>query len=428
MTGDWGLGFKRSCVLLGALCLVAGSAAGDPAKVKAVEAKAPIVVTNRPNLKTALFRRVRMTVPVNERIGELQDGMFCNTKGNFSMNQKLAQTVLGQFGRAWRSEATRAGYPRPGSDSVFEEKPATPPTADFDLGASVRAMQFNVCVRGNEIWGGVWFEVKWELYSNAARKVMYDSVTEGSYQNEGPERIRLEEFFERAAAVAVRGMLADPRFVDLMSGAVEIPAAAPLPPVAALTLRRGRAPEGGAQQNATLLRGSVVTIEGGGRSGSGFFVSREGHLLTNAHVVAGQRVVRVKLATGRELVGEVLKMDTARDVALIKTEGSGIEPLVIRHTDANVGEDVFALGSPLGDRFSGTLTRGILSGHRTLGERRFLQSDVAILPGSSGGPLLDSGGTVIGVTVAGLDAGRGNLNLFIPIREALEKLAIELRE
>jgi Trypsin-like peptidase domain len=72
--------------------------------------------------------------------------------------------------------------------------------------------------------------------------------------------------------------------------------------------------------------------------------------------------------------------------------------------------------------------RGILSGQRTLNQRRFLQSDVAILSGSSGGPLLDASGTVIGITVAGVEAGRANLNLFIPIREALDKLTIELKD
>ena len=137
-------------------------------------------------------------------------------------------------------------------------------------------------------------------------------------------------------------------------------------------------------------------------------------------------VLKVKLATGRELVGEVLQTNARRDVALVKTESAGAEPLAIRATEPNIGEDVYAIGSPYGERFSGTLTRGVLSGHRTLDTLRFLQSDVAVLPGNSGGPLLDADGRVVGIAVRALDAGRANLNLFIPIQEALDVLAVDI--
>jgi serine protease Do len=169
-------------------------------------------------------------------------------------------------------------------------------------------------------------------------------------------------------------------------------------------------------------------VDSGFGTGSGFFISADGRLLTNQHVVGDVKFVKIKLATNRELVGEVLKIDKARDIALIKTEPISIQPLSTRGSEANIGEDVFAIGSPMGDTFTGSLTRGVLSGYRTLNELRYLQSDVSILPGSSGGPLLDSTGNVIGITVRGLDAGRANLNLFVPIQEALSKFAIVFRE
>jgi S1-C subfamily serine protease len=402
----------------------------DPAAVKVADAPPAISVTGRSGLKTTMYRRSRVTVPINERVGDMQEGIFCSAKGTFSMNQKLADAVMRQVPLAFREEMTRAGYPRAGaqSESLFEDKPSGPVTADFDVGGTIRGMQMSVCLKGGEIWGGIWFQMRWEIYSPVARKVMYETVTEGSYQNSGPEKLRFDDLMKNALAKAARNMLADQKFVDLMTGAVEIPVAAPAATTPAYAIKRGRAPDGGAAQNATSLRGAVATIEAGGRTGSGFFVSREGYALTNAHVVRDARIVKVRLATGREVVGEVLKSDSQRDVALLKTEVVGIEPLAIRETEPNVGEDVYALGSPLGEVFSGTLTRGILSGHRTLKDLRFLQSDVSILPGSSGGPLLDASGTVIGLTVAGLEAGRANLNLFIPIREALDKLAIELKD
>jgi len=407
-------------------------AAADPAAVKVADSPPAILVAGRSPLKVALFRKSRVTVPPGDRVGDLQDGDLCSAKGNIRMTQKVAEAVARQALLSYRAEMGAAGYPVAADASLFEEKPAGAAVSDFDVGATIRGMQFSLCRKAPGYWGGAWFQVKWEVYSPVARKVMYEAVTEGSYQNAAPEKITVDEMFARALAKSVRNMLADQKFVDLLTGVVEVPAAAPaqppVPATATFAFKRARAPSGGAAKNATLLRGAVVTIAADSRTGSGFFVSREGHVLTNAHVVGEAKIVKVRLATGRELVGEVLKTDRLRDVALIKTELSGVAPLAIRDSEPNVGEDVYALGSPLGVAFSGTLTRGILSGQRTLNQRRYLQSDVAILSGSSGGPLLDAAGAVIGITVAGIDAGRANLNLFIPIREALDTLAIELKD
>jgi S1-C subfamily serine protease len=114
-------------------------------------------------------------------------------------------------------------------------------------------------------------------------------------------------------------------------------------------------------------------------------------------------------------------------VALIKTQKTPFDPLGLRLTDPMVGDEVFAIGSPLGDQFNGTFTRGVLSGFRDSGNNRFLQSDVSITHGSSGGPLVDANGTVVGIAV-GLAAVRGgNMNFFIPIADALARLGIEIK-
>ncbi|MFJ3056251.1 trypsin-like peptidase domain-containing protein [Herbaspirillum sp. NPDC087042] len=109
-------------------------------------------------------------------------------------------------------------------------------------------------------------------------------------------------------------------------------------------------------------------------------------------------------------------------------EAPGVRPMPLRVDEPGIGEDVYALGSPLGDTFNTTLTRGILSGVRVLKDQEFLQSDVAILPGSSGGPLLDKSGQVVGITVAGLGAkGLAGMNFFIPLASAIDKLNLQLQ-
>jgi S1-C subfamily serine protease len=428
VTMAFGRPSKRVHAVLWALplALACAGAVADPAPVKKVDVRQPISVAGQPNVYPALLARVRTNIAANERLGELQEGLFCRSRGTFSMNKKLWEIVVRAAARAFRTEMTGAGHPRPGqSASVFEDKPA--PT-EFDLGMMVQKLQINVCTKTGEALGGVYVEAKWELYAKKARKVVFDVVTEGSYQNDTPEKIGFGEMIERAFAAATRNMLAEQKVSDYLTGVL----APQVGDVAAAseTVVRGtaRTPEGGVARNATLLRAAVVTVEAGAGTGSGFFISSDGYLITNQHVVGDAKFVRIKLATGRELVGEVLKTDRERDVALLKTEAAGVESLSVRNTAPNIGEDVFAIGSPLGERFSGSLTRGVLSGHRTLGELRYLQSDVAVLPGSGGGPLIDSSGSVVGISARALDSGRANLNLFIPIGEALTKLSVRIGE
>jgi S1-C subfamily serine protease len=89
-----------------------------------------------------------------------------------------------------------------------------------------------------------------------------------------------------------------------------------------------------------------------------------------------------------------------------------------------VGSVVYAIGSPLGQELAGTLTKGVISGSRTTGGASYLQSDVAVNPGNSGGPLLDDTANVIGITAQKI-AGAEGLAFFIPIKDAMDKLNIK---
>jgi S1-C subfamily serine protease len=136
--------------------------------------------------------------------------------------------------------------------------------------------------------------------------------------------------------------------------------------------------------------------------------------------------VRVRWPDGTDTVGEVVRADRRRDVALIKTQARA-RPLAIRHAPATLGETVFAIGTPLDRNLAGTLTRGVVSTASRIYEGQpFIQSDVGVTHGNSGGPLIDEKGAVIGLTVIGLYADQSkSLNLFIPIGEALKVLALQ---
>ena len=161
-----------------------------------------------------------------------------------------------------------------------------------------------------------------------------------------------------------------------------------------------------------------------GGLGSGFIVSADGVILTNAHVVEGAEEVTVKLSDRREFRAKVLGADKASDVAVLKIEASGL-PAVKVGSAANtrVGEWVLAIGSPFG--FESSASAGIVSARsRALpdgGYVPFIQTDVAVNPGNSGGPLFNMAGEVIGINsqIYSRSGGYQGISFAIPIEVAM---------
>lgn len=163
--------------------------------------------------------------------------------------------------------------------------------------------------------------------------------------------------------------------------------------------------------------------------GSGFIVSADGFVMTNAHVVEGADEVIVTLTDKREFKARIIGSDRRTDVAVVKIEASGL-PLV-RLGDASrvrVGEWVMAIGSPFG--LENTVTAGIVSAkQRDTGDYLpFIQTDVAINPGNSGGPLINMRGEVIGINsqIYSRSGGFQGISFAIPIDEAV-RVADQLR-
>jgi serine protease Do len=159
--------------------------------------------------------------------------------------------------------------------------------------------------------------------------------------------------------------------------------------------------------------------------GSGFIISADGYILTNAHVVDSADKITVRLTDQREFKARVIGADRRTDVALLKIEATGL-PRVTQGDPAmlKVGEWVVAIGSPFG--FDSSVTAGIVSGKgRSLQQENFvpfIQTDVAINPGNSGGPLFNMKGEVVGINsqIYSRSGGYMGLSFAIPIDVAME--------
>ncbi len=145
--------------------------------------------------------------------------------------------------------------------------------------------------------------------------------------------------------------------------------------------------------------------------GSGFILDKQGHILTNFHVVSGARTVEVTLYNKQQYKAKVLLTDKAHDLALLQIDAPNLQPATLADSRGlQVGQLVYAIGNPFG--LSGTMTRGMISSIRSVRGPMgnlisdAIQTDAAINPGNSGGPLLNSHGDVIGMTTM-IDTGGG---------------------
>ncbi|WP_206061292.1 S1C family serine protease [Nonomuraea basaltis] len=236
---------------------------------------------------------------------------------------------------------------------------------------------------------------------------------------QSPPRGRL--LVAAALVAAVTGAAAGVAGARLYEGSE--PASAALPRVAAAP----SAGLSGLSATAARVLPSVVSVDIGGGGGSGFVVDDRGHILTNAHVVEGSDEVTVILNDGRRVPARVIGEDGDEDLAVLEVSSPGdLSPATLgRSADLSVGDQVLAIGSPLG--LSGTVTAGIVSATdrevRLGGARRTaVQTDASINPGNSGGPLVNARGEVVGVNTA-IAAGRGGGNIGIGFAIPIDRAA-----
>ncbi len=191
-----------------------------------------------------------------------------------------------------------------------------------------------------------------------------------------------------------------------------------LPDFSQITAQYGPAVVNISVRGTTRVSGESPTARHG--QGSGFIVSADGIILTNAHVVRDAKEVTVKLTDRREFIAKVLGADAKTDVAVLKIDANNLPVVAMGKTsDLRVGEWVLAIGSPFG--FENTVTAGVVSAKgRSLPDDSavpFIQTDVAVNPGNSGGPLFNTRGEVIGINsqIYSRSGGYQGVSFAIPI-------------
>lgn len=372
------------------------------------------------------------------------DGYLCNRSyrsGNATLEWDTGKSMLGdwstELGTIFHDSLTARGFNVAGDPKDLFNKEDTIVGADYRIGARITTISGNFCEVHHwwdarpmgEYSGEMSMTVDWVILSALSQQEVYKTSTQGYFKQKQPKKTGVSVTFQGAFAAAADNLAAQQGFVDLAlkKGAAPTAKSASVAE-AVMTFKMATLRAGKVDKDIAALLPSVVTIRDAIGHGSGFFISTDGLILTNYHVVGEATDVAVILNNGLEASGKILRRDKTRDVALVKLPLRVPNALSLRMTEVTPPERVYAIGSPIKENMSSTVTAGVVSAIRKdkATGQTFIQSDAAISAGNSGGPLVDENGNVVGISTSSIERRDAqNLNFFIPIRSALDAIALQ---
>jgi serine protease Do len=382
-----------------------------------------------PPAKTVVLTRLVVKMPAGTQWFSLQKGMFCTPSSSQVWNGAQSEMTVAPVLETFRREFKAGGLTPEAEASLFDPAGASP--SEYALAGVVVDEHVDLCAPDtsvanvNKVKGTFSMTIDWQLYSRLRKQVVATAHTTGSFASRDVVQGGLAAFVNGAFAANIQQLTKNADIRKELSGAalaegelVKPPTQPPLTIPGALGVST-RPIERSAE--------SVVVIYAGNSLGSGVLISKDGYVLTGAHVVGDAREVRLRWADGKDGVASVVRVSKERDVALLKGDAGGRPPLPLRIDMPEVGSTVFAIGAPEGQRFEGTVTRGVVSASRVFQGFTYIQSDVTTGHGGSGGPLIDELGRVVGLTEMGThNQTSSGISLFTPIRDAVSFLALDL--
>lgn len=427
----WNIGKIVSASIISAF-LISGCATS--AKIPVTPIKQPIEIdySKAKDSKPIQFKKIVVKLSRGEHIGAIEAGLFCVPHSDLKWRGSKMTLNSDVLTEIFREELEKANYKVVGDpDALFEDPSEW--KAEILIAGLVKELKGNICYPygGFGNWtsskGEGYMKVEWQIYSRLDRKVIHKVTTEASsIQTETSDNPDL--VWENSFALNIQNLLADKKFNEIVTSnkRYDLSVEKPLNQEK-IFINCKKEKTLPINESINEVKASIVTIYANSGHGSGFFIDGNGYVLTNQHVVGEAKFVKIKLATGREVLGEVIRRNNYRDIALIKTQEQNFISLPIRKKDLSISSEVYAVGSPLDEKLDSTISKGIVSSYRDVDGLKYIQSDVNVLPGNSGGPLLDNKGNVIGVTVQGimLRGGMADVNFFIPIHDAFKYLQIE---
>jgi len=311
---------------------------------------------------------------------------------------------------------------------IVADSDDVPASGDVDLEADMVDLKIDMCSSsgfGNRAGNGsrVYLKTRWTLKGSDGDN-LYAGMSEGAYDgwyNAMPVRDSLRKALDQA----VDNLLADAAFVGRLSSGRASLATASTGAANGVMVRHGDASTTFRDRSEELLR-TAVTVKTTRGHGSGVVIDETGYALTNAHVVGRDDDVQV-IIDGQSIAAQVVNRDRRNDVALLRFAANGLKSAALAHAAPRPGAPLYVVGTPLSLQLSHSVTEGILSAVRERDGMPFYQTDAAVNPGNSGGPVFDESGELVALSVSSLVGAQGNslnVNYLIPIGRALDAVGV----
>ena len=428
--------------------MIATAALGLATTVEAASSLVPVPVTMPPlpadsKPQPIAFSKLVGSVEPGTVWASFQIGLTCILPpSGRNLTWNAAENIFDSrvFGPVVTRELKNAGFvPTDDPDSLFRSKDSE--EGDLRLAGNVKKVDAKLCLAGffledpdhpqqpklDTASGYVLFDIEWQLYSSIQDKVLLRKEISTGIALDKHAPGNYARMIQGGIRENARALIASDEFRSV----VLAPSSKPDIKVVEQARLFLAGSVGAKTAKISDAGGSVVLVLSGDGHGSGFLVSSDGYIMTARHVVGADKYVKIRWSDGIESVGEVVRTDKRRDVALIKADPRGRQPLALHRETPQPGDTVFAIGAPLDPKFQSTVTRGVASANRIMDGFSFIQSDVTISPGNSGGPLLNEKGEVLGICDLSFRPGGAEtpsgINFFVPIGDALLFLAAEPR-
>jgi len=348
-------------------------------KISSIPELEPTVI-DPTDSETITFHSLIFRISAGTEIGSHYDGLFRINQYDYRWQQNISAGDY-EFTLRASEELKKCGYAVLGGDNVlFSDNKAS--KARFQLGGIVNSISYNTygALAGN--FTETQLSVEWQLRDALNRKIVLKKSTSGYGKEKGRSTTSLYNSF----GMALRNLLADEVFVKTLSKNQDTFAALnnqfsdsiliavkPSEQLRALNM----------PDDIDLLFDSVVTLRMGDSWGTGFIISKNGYILTAAHVVSGLDVTTVNMTSGLSLEATVVRIDEGQDIALLELPGFGYNYLNLSlDLLPKIGSEIYAIGTPALEELSLSVAKGIVSAHRKRNGFSYIQTDASLNPGN----------------------------------------------
>lgn len=371
--------------------------------------------------KPVAFYRAIFSIPQGKSIGGHYQG-WTRAKSQEYYWQSGFLAVSDEYKFAASEELRNMGYSVLGAENLLfgDDESAK---ARYQLGGTIQDIKYNTYAPSVGDFSEASIQVKWQLLDTLRKEIIFTATTEGYGKQTG----MASDIILLAFRKAIHNLMADNSFIKMMEKTDEEDIAKPLFNKELTITQNNRNKALKLPNDIDDIMYGVVVIRVGNTHASGFIVSRDGYILTAAHVVTGVDSVSVKMRSGLELDAKVIRIDKAQDIALLKVHGRGHKALQIEVNGLPpLGQELFAIGAPTSEKLSFSVSKGIVSGHRENKNFKYIQTDASLNPGNSGGPLLNKDGQVVGIVSWKLVApGLEGLSFGVPLEVVSSRLGIK---